>query len=452
MTVRHPKPPRQRAPELDEQQILAWADAHHARTGEWPRGSSGFIPESPRDHWGSVDIALTKGHRGLPGGSSLARLLHRERGVRNPKALPELTTRQILAWIDAFHAREGRWPHYQSGPIDDAPGETWGAVNSALEQGKRGLPGHSSLAQLLARRRGVRNQTSLPPLTTVQILAWADAHHAREGKWPNADSGPVREASEENWNALDMALRVGSRGLPAGSSLARLLHEERAVRNLQMLPRLTIEQILAWADAHHQRTSEWPIRSSGSIEEAAGETWAVVNGALVDGHRELPGGSSLAQLLAEHRGVRNCRDLPRLSPEQILAWADACHQRTGEWPTKQSGIVTGAPDERWDLLDVALRQGLRGLPAGLSLARLLARERGTRNRKALPPFTEAQIVAWAEAHRSRTGRWPRGDSGPIAEAPGETWTAVAVALSQGRRGLPGGSSLARLLKSHGADR
>src|SRR5581483_2073506 len=159
MTVRHPRPPRQRPPLLEIEQILAWADAHHVRTGEWPRRTSGSIPESPRDHWGSVDIALTKGHRGLPGGSSLARLLHRERGVRNPKALPELTTRQILAWIDAFHARSGRWPHYQSGPIEEAPGETWGAVNFALEQGRRGLPGDSSLAQLLARRRGVRNQT-----------------------------------------------------------------------------------------------------------------------------------------------------------------------------------------------------------------------------------------------------------------------------------------------------
>ena len=36
-------------------------------------------------------------------------------------------------------------------------------------------------------------------------------------------------------------------------------------------------------------------------------------------------------------------------------------------------------------------------------------------------------------------------SGPVAEAPEETWRAVNMALAQGHRGLPGGSSLSRLL-------
>ena len=36
------------------------------------------------------------------------------------------------------------------------------------------------------------------------------------------------------------------------------------------------------------------------------------------------------------------------------------------------------------------------------------------------------------------------ESGPIAEAPGETWKSVDLALRYGYRGLPGGASLARL--------
>jgi hypothetical protein len=38
--------------------------------------------------------------------------------------------------------------------------------------------------------------------------------------------------------------RAGSRGLPGGSSLARLLARERDVPNKQDLPRLTVRQIL----------------------------------------------------------------------------------------------------------------------------------------------------------------------------------------------------------------
>ncbi len=72
---------------------------------------------------------------------------------------------------------------------------------------------------------------------------------------------------------------------------------------------------------------------TGAIPRTIGETWMAVNDALCRGLRGLPGGSSLAQLLAEEYGARNSRGLPPLSEQQSLAWADAWHERTGEWPT-----------------------------------------------------------------------------------------------------------------------
>jgi hypothetical protein len=65
------------------------------------------------------------------------------------------------------------------------------------------------------------------------------------------------------------------------------------------------------------RTGDWPHRESGQIPGSLGEKWRRVDNALVYGLRGLPGGSSLAQLLAERRGVRNIRRLPRLTEEQI---------------------------------------------------------------------------------------------------------------------------------------
>jgi hypothetical protein len=49
----------------------------------------------------------------------------------------------------------------------------------------------------------------------------------------------------------------------------------------------------------------------------------------------------------------------------------------------------------------------------------------------------------------RTGRWPRAVSEPIAEEPGKSWGAVDAALRSGKRGLPDGGSLHRLLGQHG---
>jgi hypothetical protein len=285
-----------------------------------------------------------------------------------------------------------------------------------------------------------------PQLSIAQILAWADAHHRRTGSWPRMTSGCIPRSLGENWRALDCCLRQGLRGLPKGSSLAKLLAERRGVRNLRDLPPLKRASILSWADAHYRRAGIWPGAESGPVAEAPGETWKAVDVALKQGFRGFSGGMSLARLLAEERGVRNRTAPPKLMQHQILAWADAHHRRTGRWPNSKAGPVLDAPGETWAGVDWALNGGARGLPGGISLAQLLAVQRGVRNRKRLPPFTVAQIRRWAEAHFRRTGAWPKATSGPIRDAPGETWTAVEVALRQGRRNLPGGSCLSRVLK------
>jgi hypothetical protein len=41
--------------------------------------------------------------------------------------------------------------------------------------------------------------------------------------------------------------------------------------------------------------------------------------------------------------------------------------------------------------------------------------------------------------------WPKVTSGGVLGAPGEKWINIQTSLMQGRRGLPGGSSLAKLL-------
>ncbi|HZU39320.1 MAG TPA: hypothetical protein VFA18_25565, partial [Gemmataceae bacterium] len=424
-------------------------DALYERTGLWPRRTFGRIPGTLGETWSAVNSALRAGLRGLPGGSSLARLLAEHRGVRNPKGLRPYTVEQILAWADAHHERTGHWPTIHSGPIPEAPGETWQAVHAALSNGKRGMPGGSSLPRLLAVERGARNIHNLPDLTPKQILRWIDAYQRRTGEWPTKASGPIPEAPGETWQTVDRSLREGVRGLSARSSLAQLLAKHRGVRNPKGLPPLRVSQILTWADAYRARTGQWPTLHSGPIPEAPGEDWAAVDHALRHGVRSLPSGSSLARLLAQKRGVRNKAAAPPLTVKQILAWADAHYCQTGRWPRYKDGVITRVPQETWNGVDAALRAGGRGLPGGSSLARLLAEHRGVRNKKDLPRLTVQQILAWADAHYRRTGDWPTARSGPVADAPGETWGAIDMALYRASRGLPGGTSLCRLLEEHG---
>jgi hypothetical protein len=294
---------------------------------------------------------------------------------------PPLTIKQILAWADEHHRRTGCWPTRASGRVHGTKDETWYNIACCLYSGHRGLPRGPSLHQLLVKHRGKSAELRRPALTVEQILAWADAHHKRTGRWPTNWSGRIPETKNDTWQKVGCSLYYGCRGMPGGSSIHRLLLKHRGLSARSPRPALTIAQILAWADAHYQRTGRWPTYRSGPVHGAPGETWYTVNTALRYGKQGLPGGPTLRELLIEARQARFEGLRPFLKPPQILVWADAHHRRTGRWPTVNSGSVFEAPSETWMGIDHALRGGGRGLPAGSSLFRLLAKERGVpRNR------------------------------------------------------------------------
>ncbi len=135
--------------------------------------------------------------------------------------------------------------------------------------------------------------------------------------------------------------------------------------------RLTRPKVLALADLYRRQSGRNPTQRSGPVQPGWRLTWKAVETGLREGYYGLPGGESLAQLLAEHRGIRNRSQLPRLTIAQILLWAEAHFRRTGYWPTAQSGLVFEAPGETWEALNSALRKGCRGLPGGTTLRRAI---------------------------------------------------------------------------------
>jgi hypothetical protein len=257
-----------------------------------------------------VDSFLRVGIRGLPRCRGLAQVLEEHRGVRNRLRPPRLSLRQILKWADAHHERTGKWPTSHLGRVTESPDETWTGIALSLQRGRRGLPGGSTLTQVLAQHRGQRDVQRRPRLTYRQILAWADDFHQRTGQWPRNPSGPVRQQPDMTWNAVNLALLNAGRGLPGGITLAGMLAKYRGVRarwygeRMQQVRRmlkkrfrerrLSVRQILAWADLHHKRTGSWPTSASGIVQDAPEEGWRRIG---------LPGGSSIARLLARHRGT-----------------------------------------------------------------------------------------------------------------------------------------------------
>jgi hypothetical protein len=125
-----------------------------------------------------VGRAVAKAHRGTHHTEEARAKMsatHKRRGTLVPgtrvwtpkedalvRRLPrnEAALRTGLSWADRHKGRTGAWPHLNAGPVADAPGETWRGLNRALWGGHRGLPGGSSLARLLAERRGRRRSAA----------------------------------------------------------------------------------------------------------------------------------------------------------------------------------------------------------------------------------------------------------------------------------------------------
>lgn len=112
-------------------------------------------------------------------------------------------------------------------------------------------------------------------------------------------------------------------------------------------PPVSEDEILKWADAYFARHGDWPIKKSGDIPEAPGETWSKVNSALIRG-----GPRSARRLFADAADVGAAgQALPQgtspLTEEQILGWADTHFARTGTWPASRRAPVVDAPGENW---------------------------------------------------------------------------------------------------------
>jgi hypothetical protein len=88
------------------------------------------------------------------------------------------------------------------------------------------------LPRLLARYRGARNKSRSPPLTVRKIQSWADAHLRRTGCWPVPGPGPIRESPDDTWAAIEGALQQGTRGMPGGDTIPRLLDRERRIKKM----------------------------------------------------------------------------------------------------------------------------------------------------------------------------------------------------------------------------
>ena len=301
------------------------------------------------------------------------RLLAEHRGYRNIGDLPRLKVSQILEWADAFQAQTGRWPTMRSGPVAGTSTETWHRLDSALRRGARGFA-----------------RPHFAPPAAGQISWGAESNQSAAldrgidlalGQAPSPPDGSLAERSVWGRRGRPRRNLAADRSFPAGRGAGfagRFLAGPACSLNTAACAISGACLPTPWSrffggPTHTTGGPGSGPRGTWERSPSAGETWRAVQAALNRGQRGLHGGSSVPRLLAEHRGVRHPQDKMRFTLAQIRAWAAAHLKRTGQWPTPVAEPIPEAPEETWQRVNGALREGRRGLRGGSSLFRLCPR-------------------------------------------------------------------------------
>jgi len=206
---------------IDE--IVDWMILFEKEYGKYPtQQDNRVIKEMGEETWKSINSSLLAGRRGLEK-SSLGKIKEKYFDVKNQKNLPKLSISQIIEWTTLFIKEFQCYPTRKDKRIiPEMKNETWSIIDTALEEGLRGLP-KSSLADFLYKYFDKRNQSNLPNLNINEILNWMklfyDEYHILPGR---RDKRKILEMGKETWNMINFSLRKGLRGLPPNTSLVKL--------------------------------------------------------------------------------------------------------------------------------------------------------------------------------------------------------------------------------------
>ena len=429
-----------RKPKLDIDLVKESLLAHRQEAGEWlannKTGADGKIyvleygPYAGQTTVGAIDANLIKGQRGLPDGSSIAKMnaeISEEYDLDYFNHLDqddldiELIRQSLLAhktetgeWLTCKKkGADGKSYVLEHGPY--AGQVTAGAIDANLSIGQLGLTGGSSIAKMnaeISEAHGLDyfNHLDQDDLDIELIKQSLLMHRQETGTWltnrkKRADAqsyilehGPY--AGKLKVSALDAALSNGARGITGGSSIAKMNAEISESHGLDYFNHLDQDDLDIYLVkqsllAHRTETGEWLTNKKKGADgksyvlehgSYAGQiTAAAIDANLSYGQRSLPSGSSIAKLnaeISEAHGLdyqnhldRDDLDIELIKQSLLAHWEETdewliANERGGDGKTYVLEHGPYAGHITASALNANLTHGQRGLPAGSSIFKL----------------------------------------------------------------------------------
>jgi len=360
---------------LSDEAIVSGSREYFHTHGKLPTAHSREpVPGLPGESWSAIDRALSFGFRGFAPGRSLSRLLQPLRVEFGLERAP-LSRNAVFASCQKYVELYGRVPTRKSTePVPGFPDETWVLIDSAGHEGRRGLAPGESLARIVEPLREELKLHDPTRLSHSRIIGAIREYYGLHGRLPSEyTQGEVPGIPGTSWKALSQSCRDGYRGLPEGGpTLGQILASVRDELPPMHRLHLTEDLILLAARSVYENHKVFPcLNSKEEVPGFPDLTWRQINSAGRDGRWGLAPGRTLAKILRplrEELGIR-----APLSIEKILGWALKSFRIHGHFPTQLSKEpVPGMPHESWSAIAEAASLGLRGLPKGLSLSKMLA--------------------------------------------------------------------------------
>ena len=305
--------------------------------------------------------------------------------------------------------------------------DTYITKQDVLDQAKKRGLYEPIFAEANVKSKSSVVSAALPLIPLDEILNYADLWYEEHGEWPKKSSGLVGDGTELTWNDINNQCSRKE----YNSSLANLLLEKRGVRHHLAQKKLSIELIISWAKHHFQETRSWPTFKSGNVLADPSENWGAIRSSLVQGNRGLPSGLSIEKVLFNELGIVGVRSGKNLTEELILSLAEDHYKLIKGYPNENSTWVLAGSDS-WAAISAALREGLRGLQGGKSLAQLLGQAGLKTNPAAqIYPSLEEIITAAKDFSKGNNKKLPNRGTGSFQGYLKLTWGAIDGAIKRG---------------------
>lgn len=332
------------------------------------------------------------------------------------------TVSEIVSEMIALEKRTGKLPtKLTPGHIAALGYVTWNAVDRALYHGFHGLPGGSSLSLIQEgfiklSARGKIHELPMEQFDEV-ICEW----HRERGMWPSKSTKGRCDRLRVSWGTIHDNLV--KKGTSLAAVVARLSNQSYRKKNW------TITELERLVLSHYERCGEWPSLATQGFAPETTMSWTAIS------ERLRNNGSSLAMIVAKLANTTYKHE--EFTMRQFEEMITEEHERSGNWPTDNSKGYAPGTTLSWCAVGVRLRK------LGTTLSCVVDRLSGrTPLRQKL---SEQLIEKWVIDWMRHTGMEP----GPKTEGtiPGTSlsWANINDNLKYGKRGLPGGDSLTKMV-------